>query len=102
MRVVMHPQAFEKELNVILANKLDESASVIEVNAEDEAPVQTGALRDSIRKEVDKDTLEAEIGSDLDYALYIELGGRNNPPNAFLRRALGKSTQAIKAIFSRK
>jgi HK97 gp10 family phage protein len=98
----MHPEQFIKELNLTLGNKLDESASVIVDNAKSEAPVASGALKESIRKAVDKDALNAEVGSDLNYALNIELGTKNIPPNPYLRRGLSKSISAIKAIFGKK
>lgn len=102
MKVVMHPDSFLKELNIQLGTKLQQSSDVVKNNAKEEAPVASGELRESIRDVVDDQKLEAQIGSDLDYSLNVELGAKNTPANPFLRRALSKSTQAIKAIFSRK
>ena len=102
MRVEWHPEQFIKELNLTLGNKLDESASVIVDNAKGEAPVKTGALKESIRKAVDKSTLDAEVGSDLNYSIDVCLGTKNMAPNPFLRRGLSMSTSAIKGIFGKK
>ena len=53
--------------------------------AEDEPLLRTGDLRDSIRHEVEGDT--ARVGSDLDYALYQEVGTSRIPPRSFLMQS---------------
>lgn len=54
------------------------------------APVDTGRLRSSITHRIGKDSQGpyAEIGTDVDYAIYQELGTRDIWPVAFLRRGI--------------
>lgn len=42
-------------------------------------PVDTGLLRNSFQADVDEKKLEAEIGTDIEYAPYIEYGHRVTP-----------------------
>lgn len=56
--------------------------STIDRKGADTPLLETGAMRDSIRHEVTGDT--ARIGSDLDYALYQEVGTSRIPPRSFL------------------
>lgn len=60
---------------------------LIEAGAKRRAPVLTGLLRSSIGTEVtsDADKVTADIGTDVYYAQFQELGTRYiQPPNAFL------------------
>lgn len=54
------------------------------------APVDTGRLRSSITNELgaEGDDLVARIGTDVDYAAYVELGTSRAPAQPFLRPAL--------------
>ncbi|WP_024516853.1 hypothetical protein [Bradyrhizobium sp. Tv2a-2] len=59
--------------------------------------LETGEMRDSIRHEVTGDT--ARIGSDLDYALYQEVGTSKIPPRSFLMgSALHHKEEIIHAV----
>jgi len=49
------------------------------------APVDTGAFQASIHAEVDG--LTAAVGSDIEYAVYLEFGTSDTPTFATLRRA---------------
>ncbi len=49
---------------------------------------ETGALRDSITHNVDSNGKEAAIGTDLDYAKYLEFGTSKMPARPFLGGAL--------------
>lgn len=53
-------------------------------------PVDTGRLRASITHAVNQDGqgLYADIGSNVDYAVYVELGTSRVPARPFLRQAL--------------
>lgn len=70
---------------------VEKKAAQVEKDAKELAPVATGALRDSITSEVDKDELTARIGSDLDYALAVELGTARRAAKPYLRPALEKA-----------
>jgi hypothetical protein len=65
-------------------------ASEVQQYAQFLAPVDTGALRESIFMRAFSEGGESgfEVGSDLDYALYQELGTVHHGPQPFLRPAL--------------
>jgi HK97 gp10 family phage protein len=50
--------------------------------------LETGALRDSIKHNVDPNGKEAAVGTDLDYAKYLEFGTSKMPARPFLGGAL--------------
>lgn len=80
------------EANLNLGNTLDELAAEVERDAKRYAPVDTGALSNSIRHEVSGTGTDAEarIGSDLDYSLYQELGTSRQSGTPYLRPALNQ------------
>lgn len=51
------------------------------------APVRTGNLRRSIHTELGQDGLSAEVGTDLEYAPYVEYGTSRMAPQAYMRPA---------------
>lgn len=61
-----------------------------ELSAKEHCPVDTGNLRRSITHEVVSDGrgVLVRIGTNVDYAIYQELGTRNHPAHPFLRPAL--------------
>lgn len=58
-------------------------------------PVDTGRLRSSITNELGADSggLFALIGTNVEYAIYVELGTRHAAAQAFLRPALGAANE---------
>jgi hypothetical protein len=89
---------WERHLDVPQAELLERLGTEIEADAKALAPVRTGKLRDSLYHTVEGD--EVTIGSDLDYAGYVEEGhrivawghetGHFEPPQPYLRPALYK------------
>ena len=75
------------KIEKIVSKYMDKVGKKLVDNAKLNAPVETGALRDSIQFEK-KDDTTIYLGSDLDYALFIELGNQDTTPRAFLRRAV--------------
>lgn len=67
------------------------SVIMVERRAKQLAPVDTGRLRSSITHAVGTDALGlvGTVGTDVEYAPYVELGTRHQAPNPFLRGALG-------------
>ena len=65
---------------------------LIEANAKVIVPVDTGALKGSISTVItgDETSTEADIGSDLDYAPYVELGTPRMAPRAYLGPSLDR------------
>lgn len=74
-----------------IAKALTRVAVQVEGGAKRRAPVDTGRLRSSITHtpvERDGDELVARIGTDVEYAPYVELGTRHQVAQPFLRPAL--------------
>ena len=84
-------EEFQDKLHDKLGEALEEVATEIEFRAQQIVPVQTGDLQESIRHETDKIALEALIGSDCTYALYVELGTRKMAAKPYLRPAAYES-----------
>lgn len=99
VKIEWYPEGYLRELHATLGNMLDESADVVKDNAKEECPVKTGALKADIKQYTDKQELKAEIGNDLYYSIFVELGTRKMAPRGYLRKGLMKSINAIKAIF---
>lgn len=67
--------------------------------APNEPLLRTGELRDSIEHKADHK--EAHIGSDLDIAIYQELGTSKIPPRSFLQESLRRKTQEVLDVIGR-
>jgi HK97 gp10 family phage protein len=74
------------DIKQIVNKYLDIVGRQIVEDAQDNCPVKTGALRSSIKYTVGNESVD--IGSDLFYAKFIELGTSKIAPRAFLRLAL--------------
>ena len=96
-----HPAKFLAKLDVTIDNKLSQAGDVIVDKAQANCPVKSGDLRSSIHKVVDHKDNTVSVGSELEYAKFIELGTRKSPPKSFLRKGLMQATSKIRAIFSR-
>jgi len=66
--------------------------------SEDDPLLRSGELRDSIGMTMSTTGLEAQIGSDLDIAVYQELGTEHIPPRSFLGGAMARKLPQIKTI----
>ena len=114
----------------IQEDTLTDAGMIVEVAAKENCPVQSGALRRSIETTIEKDTngYKAIVGTNLEYAPYLEYGtglfsskgvGRNTPwsyqddkgnwhttigqkPQPFLNPALTKNRDKIKNVISKK
>ncbi len=86
-----------KDLDSANFKALTESAILVENKAVTTVHVDTGALKGSIKRDVEKTT--AYIGTNLEYAPFEELGTRFRPPHPYLRPAFYSSIKAIEAIF---
>ena len=77
------------------------TAHDIEADAKSLAPVDTGALRNSISTTIGNGGLSAEIGPTVDYAPYLEYGTRRMPPQPYMGPAAERRAEPfVKAIES--
>ena len=80
---------FDSEFQVQLVEMITALAGAITEEAKIRAPVDTGALKDSIAYTIDTIELKADIGTHgIDYARYQELGTSKMSSQPFLRPAL--------------
>lgn len=78
---------------------LQESGVIVERAAKSKCPVDTGRLRNSLtyRKEGDAVT----VGSNVEYAPYVELGTSKMKAQPYLLPAMQDNRESIKAAFSK-
>lgn len=78
---------------------LEKIGILVEGRAADNAPVDTGRLKNSIKSEVDGDF--AIIGTAVEYAPYQELGTSRMKAQPYLRPAVNQSQGNIKKIIEK-
>lgn len=88
------------ELRDALAKALDESGKVVRDIAKANAPYRTGNLYRSITSKMNGET-EVQIGSDVEYAAYVELGTSRMKAKPYLKRAADDNRDQIGAIFEK-
>jgi HK97 gp10 family phage protein len=72
---------------------IQKGALRVEASAKDLCPVETGNLRASIKTEVAE--LEAAVGTNVNYAEYVELGTNKMAAQPYLYPALASNKQKI-------
>lgn len=83
-----------KLIQLDFAAELELTARDIEKDAKENAPVNSGTLRDSIEARlVDKDTAEVVVGAE--YAAVVEFGGADRPAKPFLVPAVEKNLDEL-------
>lgn len=87
-----------KNVEQAVSVALEASALVVEGAAKNLAPVDTGNLRNSITHEVEKN--EARVGTNVDYAPFIELGTVKMAAQPYLNPALDNNKNNIRKIFA--
>lgn len=71
---------------------------VAETHAKEECPVDTGRLRNSISHDTDLAANAAIIGSNVEYAAYVELGTSRMRARPYLRPACENHTDEYKSL----
>lgn len=97
VRVNNTPEVLAK-LKAGIKSALEESGNLVENGAVTRCPVDTGRLRNSINHKMVGDN-KVEIGSDVEYAGYVEIGTSKRRKTPYLRPALEDNESAIKSIF---
>lgn len=82
-----------------LAKALEEVGLVAEGYAKKACPVDTGRLRNSITHQVRPSEKSVYIGTNVEYAPYVELGTSRMKPQPFLRPAAADHEGTYKKIF---
>lgn len=78
---------------------VEKAALVVQKDAMEKAPVDTGTLRNSITYRLTGGGT-AQVGSNLDYAASMEFGGSRQAPRGYLGPALTQNRQAIKDLIA--
>ena len=68
----------------------------VEASAKELCTVDTGYLRESIRHDLHAGSLSGTIGTNVEYAPYVEFGSSGKSPQAFLYPALASNVDKIK------
>lgn len=83
-----------KEMNAKLVAALGRAGLIVEAGAKEVCPVRTGNLRASITTEVNEEERYAMVGTNVEYAPYVELGVGQDP-QPFLSRSLEENKEKI-------
>jgi HK97 gp10 family phage protein len=126
MKFVDNSKAVKRELERAAIRGLIKASLLVEGQAVLLAPVDKGGLRDSIGHKVDESELVAYVGTNCEYAIYVEFGtgefaengnGRKGgwvyktpngevhftygmPPQPYLRPAFRRNQKAIRDILA--
>lgn len=92
-------EAIANAIDRALVAALEEVGLVAEGYAKRACPFDTGRLRNSITHIVDEDGKRAIIGTNVEYAPYVELGTRRQKPRPFLKPAANDHYSTYKGIF---
>lgn len=92
-------EAIANAIDRALVAALEEVGLVAEGYAKRACPVDTGRLRNSITHIVDEGTRHVVIGTNVEYAPYVELGTRRQKPQPFLKPAAEDHASTYKGIF---
>lgn len=92
-------EAIADAIDRALVAALEEVGLVAEGYAKRACPVDTGRLRNSITHIVDEGTRHVIIGTNVEYAPYVELGTRRQKAQPFLKPAANDHYSTYKGIF---
>lgn len=76
-----------------LANGIERAAQLVLASAKFNCPVDTGALRNSIKAEITGTSFE--VGTDLYYAKFVEFGTVKQRPQPYLYPAIAENRKRI-------
>jgi len=93
---------FKSELEKAIHTALDEIGAKAESYAKSVVPVDTGRLRDSITHKVNDADSSVEVGSDVHYASYVELGTSRMRAQPYLRPSIERHSSEYKSILEQR
>ncbi|WP_343006737.1 HK97-gp10 family putative phage morphogenesis protein [Collinsella aerofaciens] len=91
-------EAIANAIDRALVAALEEVGLVAEGYAKRACPVDTGRLRNSITHIVDEDGKCAVIGTNVEYAPFVELGTRRQKPQPYLKPAAEDHESTYRSI----
>lgn len=94
--LIDHSDEVIDEMKKTMERALEKIGMVGEAYAKEECPVDTGTLRDSISHAVDDNT--TIIGTNVEYAPYVELGTSKMDAQPYLRPAVENHIKEYKEI----
>src|SRR5437879_6580080 len=99
-------RSLEQALAIIAARAEEDTRRLGEDTAraaKQNAPVETGRLRDSIHTEekLEPDGIAVDVVAGVDYAPFVEFGTSHNSPDPFMRRALAEARAKAKSVYRR-
>lgn len=92
-------EAIANAIDMALVTALEEVGLVAEGYAKRACPVDTGRLRNSITHIVDEGTRHVAIGTNVEYAPYVELGTTRQKPQPYLKPAAEDHASTYRSIF---
>lgn len=98
-KMTSHKNEVFDELDSALEVALEEIGLTAEGFAKKKCPVDTGRLRNSISHASTEDT--AYVGTNVEYAVYVEMGTVNTKPQPYLRPAVTEHKDTYRAIVKR-
>lgn len=93
---------FRRGMEAALATALEEIGLTAEGYAKRACPVDTGRLRNSITHIVDGEEKCAVIGTNVEYAAYVELGTIRQRPQPYLKPAATEHTSTFRSILRKR
>lgn len=94
-------EAIAEAIDQALATALEEVGLVAKGYAKRACPVDTGRLRNSTTHIVDEGGKCAVIGTNVEYAPYVELGTRHQKPQPYLKPAAKDHAPTYRAIMQK-
>lgn len=94
--MVDNTSQIKEELDKKIARALEAVGAAAETYAKELCPVDTGHLRDSITHSVDDNAVY--LGSDVEYAPYVEFGTYKQKPQPFMGPAMQDHLDEYKSI----
>lgn len=89
----------EKDAETITQEAVKQATLIADAEAKKKAPVDTGNLRASISMEVDG--LEGTVGTNVEYAPFVEYGTSRQPAQPFMEPAKYKAERELQKILKR-
>ena len=100
VKLTSHKDERLKEISVQLKQGMTKACLLVERDAKRNAPVDTGRLRSSItnRLDIDGNQIVGVVGTNVEYASFLEHGTSKMPAHPFLFPALEANREKIKDL----